>query len=252
MRLGWWEKDLEVEPLLVVDRLGTNVETLLHPMNDANEEEVGRANGMVDREVDLVKSSCARRPAMLRSPSVGRERERRAGQLDQLKDQRVEDVDRGVGKKYETPVEVGNMMQDEGDEAQGTDQMHMQHEKGDLEAAMERNEQHIKQRGEAVEEQPTTGVVYRRRPCPQAVQEVEAVEQEMGQQSADEEKQEQHEASEEINMAPTPTMNEVVQHDHLWKSRAGRNRKASVEKEPLAPRHGTGRPKKKKGSYGEE
>ncbi|GBG59849.1 hypothetical protein CBR_g66652 [Chara braunii] len=54
-RLGRGERDLEVEPTSIVNRLDTDVETLLRPMNDADEEEAAGAKAMADKEVDLVK-----------------------------------------------------------------------------------------------------------------------------------------------------------------------------------------------------
>ncbi|GBG79897.1 hypothetical protein CBR_g30162 [Chara braunii] len=245
-RLGRRERDLEVEPAPTVDRLDTDVATLLRPMVDADKEEAAKAKAMADKEVHLVNRRIREEEARRVVVPTRRERERQARQQDQLKGQHMEDVEGGGGEKTEMPVEAGNMMQVEGEEAEGADDVHMQHERGDLEAAQETNEPHTEQIEEAVEVQPPIGVVYKRRPRPQALQEVEAVEKETGQQAEHAEKQQEQEAAKEISMSPMPAMTEAVQHDNLWKSRAGRKRKARVETKPSAPRRGRGRPKKMK------
>ncbi|GBG79150.1 hypothetical protein CBR_g28865 [Chara braunii] len=243
------ERDLGVEPAPGMERLDTDVEFVLHAINDPDEEEAARAKAMADKQADLVRQHLHEDDAHRAAVPTHRERERDGADTGPRHKSRCGERGRGGGGggggggEEQNAHGSGECDARKGGQVQGAKRLDMQHEKEDLEAAMERNELQIKQCAEAVEEQHAAGAVYTPRPHPHAMPMVESAEQE--QQAEDTGQQEEHKAAEEISTPPMPAMNEAVHHDNLWKSWAGRKRKASVEKEPSAPRHGPRRPEKK-------
>ncbi|GBG81835.1 hypothetical protein CBR_g34016 [Chara braunii] len=207
------DRDLEVKPAPVVERVDTDVEFFLHHHDDPDEEEATRAKEMADRDRELVDRRVAEE-ACCAAILTRRERARCAAQQEKRAGEALKDVD------------------------------------GDVDPAMEKGEQQQEEPADAEEEQHAAGAVYMRRPRPWVEPQVGAEEETTNQHVAIservQEQQDEHQAAENIATPPFPEMNDALHHHNLWKSRAGRKRKAAVEESPKAPQRGTRRPKKKK------
>ncbi|GBG86865.1 hypothetical protein CBR_g42149 [Chara braunii] len=243
------EREFEVEPMPVVDRVDTDVEFLLHPHDDLDEEEAARAKAMADRDADLVEQRMRAEEARRAALPTRRERERNAAQQNNHTDEPANEVDMEDGENIATHKKE-NVAQQRGEEGQPADESRAQQGMGVTEPAMERTRQQQEAASEAGKEQPVRGLVYVRRPRPHQDQETGAEEQKNSEQAAmsdhPEDRPEQQQAAEEMGTPAFPAQNEAVQHDNLWKSRAGRKRKVHVEDSGTAPRCGLGRPPKKK------
>ncbi|GBG63565.1 hypothetical protein CBR_g38631 [Chara braunii] len=206
------DRDLEVEPTPTVNRVDTDVQFLLHRHDDRDEEEASRAKEMADRDRELVDRRVAEEEARCAAIPTRRERERCAAQQEKHGGEALKEMD------------------------------------GDVQPAMGKGEQQQGEPADAAEEQQAAIVVYTRKPGPCVEQEVGAERETTNQQVAigerGKEQQEEPQAAEDIGTPPFPELNDVLHHDNLWKSRAGRKRKATAEESHKAPRRGRGRPRK--------
>ncbi|GBG78256.1 hypothetical protein CBR_g26287 [Chara braunii] len=73
------DRELELEPMPVVEKVDTDVEFLLHRHDDPDEEEATRAKEMEDRDRELVERQVAEEEARRAAIPTRRERERNAG-----------------------------------------------------------------------------------------------------------------------------------------------------------------------------
>ncbi|GBG83687.1 hypothetical protein CBR_g37488 [Chara braunii] len=207
------DRDFEVEPTPVVDRVDMDVEFLLHRHDDPDEEEATRAKEMADRDRELMDRRIAEEEARRAAIPTRRERERRAAQQEKHGGEALKEMD------------------------------------GDVQPAMDKGEQKQGEPVDVAEEQQAAVAVYTRKPRPCVEQEVgaegETTDQQVAISERGKEQQEEPQAAKDISTPPFPELNDALHHDNLWKSRAGRKRKTTAEESPKAPRRGRGRPRKK-------
>ncbi|GBG76559.1 hypothetical protein CBR_g22307 [Chara braunii] len=260
-RLGRREKEAEVLPSEPIDRLDTDIEFLAHPMPDADEEEAARAKVMADRNAALVRRRMCEEEARRAAVPTRRERERQSKQVSQHKEQHSEEKDE----------RVDNMEVDDA-AVRAKNEGRLQHAGVDIEAVGEKNVQQEEEKsspregddmedvdktqqqgGEEVQE-PAPPTVYTRRPRPSAPHQPAPQEPQEDQQAVVAEQPETlgstvrglQGAAVHSGRPPYPAQNEDAQHDNIWKSRAGRKRKAPVNDVPHKPRRRRGRPCKEK------
>ncbi|GBG58734.1 hypothetical protein CBR_g134 [Chara braunii] len=114
------ERDLEVEPMPVVDVVDTDVEFLLQPHDDPDEEEATRAKAMADRDAELVDKPMRAEEVRRAALPTRRERERRVAQHNKHTDELVKEVDMEDGENIAMHKEE-NVVQQGGDEGQRAD-----------------------------------------------------------------------------------------------------------------------------------
>ncbi|GBG88653.1 hypothetical protein CBR_g48184 [Chara braunii] len=263
-RLGRREKEAEVLPSEPIDRLHTDIEFLAHPMPDADEEEASRAKAMADRDAALVRRRMCEEEFRRAAVPTRRERERQSKQVPQHEEQHSEEKDE----------RVDNMEVDDA-AVRAENEGRLQHAGVDIEAVGEKNVQQeeeksspregddmkedvdkTQQQGEEEMQGPTPPTVYTRRPRPLAPHQPAPQEPQEDQQAVVAEQPETlgstvrgfRGAAVHSGSPPYPAQNEDAQHDNVWKSRAGRKRKAPVNDLPAPdkPRRHRGRPRKEK------
>ncbi|GBG63174.1 hypothetical protein CBR_g36943 [Chara braunii] len=212
--LRWsWDK-LRRRADLVYYRSGHGVEFLLHLHNDPDEEAATRAKEMADRDREIVDRRVTEEEAHRAAIPARKERERRAAQQEKRGGEALKEMD------------------------------------GDVQPAVDKGEQRQGEPTDAAEELQAAVAVYTRRPRPCVEQQVgvegETTDQHVAIRERGKEQQEEQQAAEDIGTPPFRELNDALHHDNLWKSKAGRKRKAAVEESPKAPRRGPGSPEKER------
>ncbi|GBG67264.1 hypothetical protein CBR_g88553 [Chara braunii] len=154
----------------------TDVEFLLHPHDDPDEEEAARAKAMADWDAELVEHRMHAQEARRAALPTRRERERNAAQQNKHTDDPANEVDVEDEENIATHTEE-NVAQQRGDEGQPVDESRAQQGIGVTEPAMERTRPQQEEASEAGKEQPVRGLVYVCRPRPHADQEMGVEEQ---------------------------------------------------------------------------
>ncbi|GBG87660.1 hypothetical protein CBR_g45813 [Chara braunii] len=266
-RLRRHEKEAEVLPSDPVARVDTDIEFLTHPLPDAehpvrdahhlvpdaDEEEAARAKAMADRDAALVQKRMQQEEARRAAVPTRRERERQSSQVEKHYTHHLVD---NVEEEADVHAPHEGCLQIVGEDVPGVKGEKEKREKNDEHEEKENLQQegvhlteaageHCEEQGEELRQPPPA--VYTRRLRPPALQWPAALEEHQDQQVVAGEKRQELQAAvrgaaHHIAKPPYPAENEDAQHDNLWKSRAGRKRKALVDEIPAKPRRGRGRP----------
>ncbi|GBG63807.1 hypothetical protein CBR_g39591 [Chara braunii] len=218
-----------------------------------NEEEAARAKVMADRDAALVQKRTQEEEAQRAAVPTRRERERQTSQVEKEHTHHLID---NVEEEADVHAPHEGCLQTVGEDLPGVKGEKEQREKNEEHEEEENLRQegvHLTEAaGEQCEEQgkelrQPPPAVYTRRLLPPTLQRPATLEEHQDQQAVVGEKRQELQAAvrgaaHHIAKPPYPAENEDAQHDNLWKSRAGRKRKAPVDEVPAKPRRDRDRP----------